>query len=227
MGNTQVAARIAYSEQHKFLVLRPFAPRRLMALRPQFSLSFLLWAITLMSIWLGIAVTLPKYYLVGFTLFALMILAHFAGAAVGNELHRPRRKSASSKSHPSLTAEHFAPASNLSKEKTLHFWVMLASLIIGQLGAITGVALTAHLTHNRVGGGGLFIAAITFGGLSGLLTFLICSFCQVIWVAWGQAVRKNHPQEEDSRPELPADSSTNPACPECPPASLSPHPPQT
>jgi len=180
-----------------------------------------------MSIWLAIAVTLPKYYLVGFTLFALMILAHFAGAAVGNELHRPRRKSAPPKSHPSLTAEHFAPPSNLSKEKTLQFWVMLASSIVGPLGAIIGVALTVHLTQNRVGGGGLFIAALTFGGLSGLFTFLICSFCQVIWVAWGQAVRKNYPQEGALLQELPADSAANSASPECPPASLSPHPPQT
>lgn len=198
-----------------------------MALRPQFSLRFLLWTVTLLSIWLAIAVTLPKYYLVGFTLFALMILAHFAGAAVGNELHRPRRKSASSISHPSLTAEHFAPPSNLSKEKTLQFWVLLASSIIGPLGAIIGVALTVHLTQNRVGGGGLFIAAITFGGLSGLLTFLICSFCQVIWVAWGQAVQKNHPHEEHNDHQTPADSASNSADSESPQASLSPHPPQT
>lgn len=198
-----------------------------MALRPQFSLRFLLWTVTLLSIWLAIAVTLPKYYLVGFTLFALMILAHFAGAAVGNELHRPRRKSASSNSHPSLTAEHFAPPSNLSKEKTLQFWVLLASSIIGPLGAIIGVALTVHLTQNRVGGGGLFIAAITFGGLSGLLTFLICSFCQVIWVAWGQAVQKNHPHEEHNDHQTLADSASNSADSESPQASLSPHPPQT
>lgn len=182
---------------------------------------------TLLSIWLAIAVTLPKYYLVGFTLFALMILAHFAGAAAGNVLHRPRRKSASSNSHPSLTAEHFAPPSNLSKEKTLQFWVLLASSIVGPLGAIIGVALTIHLTQNRVGGGGLFIAAITFGGLSGLLTFLICSFCQVIWVAWGQAVQKNHPHEEHNDHQTLADSASNSADSESPQASLSPHPPQT
>lgn len=198
-----------------------------MALRPQFSLSFLLWTVTLLSIWLAIAVTLPKYYLVGFTLFALMILAHFAGAAVGNELHRPRRKSASSISHPSLTAEHFAPPSNLSKEKTLQFWVLLASSIIGPLGAIVGVTLTAYLTKNRVGGGGLFIAALTFGGLSGLLTFLICSFCQVIWVAWSQAVQKNHPPEEHPDQESLVDSSSDLANTESHQASLSPHPPQT
>ncbi|MFO0885591.1 MAG: hypothetical protein U0894_15625 [Pirellulales bacterium] len=199
-----------------------------MALRPQFSLRFLLWTVTLLSIWLAIAVTLPKYYLVGFTLFALMILAHFAGAAAGNVLHRPRRKSSSSSSsHPSLSAEHFAPPSNLSKEKTLQFWVLLASSIVGPLGAIIGVALTIHLTQNRVGGGGLFIAAITFGGLSGLLTFLICSFCQVIWVAWGQAVQKNHPHEECGDHETLADSVSNSADSESPQASLSPHPPQT
>lgn len=155
----------------------------------------MLWAVTLLSVWLALAAAIPSRYMAGITLALLAIMAHFAGAAIGHHFHRPRHaKGLAPRLHP-LDSQHFAPQTHLSQIKSLPFLVLILAIGAGIFGAVAAVITTSQMTQNRVGIPGLAVAGITFGGLTGLGTFLMIGFWQVVWAAWTQAVDKTSTYE--------------------------------
>lgn len=173
----------------------------------QFSLRFLLLGVTLLSLFFALALAIPPLYFAGILLISLAAFAHFAGAAIGKHLkfdekrhHGPLSLSPPSDDASTAAATFatpnsitYAPATHLSKTKSLGYFVLFSTALAAMVGAVCAMIITNYWAPDRVDLFCLAVAGVAFGALSGLSAFLILGFSQVFWTAWGQASKITGP----------------------------------
>ena len=159
---------------------------------PQFGVTSLLGFMAAVALLVTAWQSLGPLWALVITLFALAILAHVAGNAIGTKLRDAGRRSPGTAATPhpkQAAAHHFAPATQLSRRKKMGWPTLIVSAGFALVGAIAGGALLAHFNWSRLTAANLTLSVVSCGVLSGLWGFWLCSFAKVALHAWQEALR--------------------------------------
>ena len=162
---------------------------------PQFRLSTLMWLTTLIGGCLALVTYIGAWAAMVVGLFALMIIAHVAGNAIGMKLRQSGDSLTRQEPLPGFDAnlpkrpiaESFAPTTQLRERKSLGLPVIIATGVGFLLGAALAIGLLPAMLDPKPAWEALIAAAIACGVLGSLATFAGFSFIQVATHALWQA----------------------------------------
>lgn len=159
---------------------------------PQFRLRTLFVGVALLCALLAVAKLLSPAAVLVLIVIVLSIVAHVAGNALGTQLRDRGNRRLNSPSSPSphhpqtpptLTQEHFAPASKLSSRYSLGL-IVIPFIVVGSIGAAVGGGFwLANTVREKATLANMSLGIGAFAVIGGILGFLSGTFLKVMITA--------------------------------------------
>jgi hypothetical protein len=175
---------------------------------PRFSLSTLLYAVALTAVLCALVSYFGLHSALVLILFALAVVAHVAGNALGTQLRangdKPlpgeNGKLAMRSVRRSPTADDFAPPTELRDRRSLGRPIVIATISGGVIVAVLGGILQLTVLDRTPTATALVGGIIACGTLGAFWTFVAFGFVQVAWSAMCQATEKVDPHRKTPNP---------------------------